>query len=218
METYVKKESVRLSFAKLPKHMCFTINWRADPIMKYVHQNPLIFEAKLLFFWVPDSIIVMDEYEMNIGFHDVDATSAGHKHAIVVEPSGEYVFSLEQKVVNYLPAPYDTGCTDYSSRGQFSVYPSVYTKELCYEECKVEVIQSTCLCTLKDYVFRHRINATVCSQFETDTCVRRNRRNVMKVCEERCGKGCKEYVYETKQAFWRTHDPESEGERRSWLL
>ncbi|XP_064459313.1 uncharacterized protein LOC135369726 [Ornithodoros turicata] len=212
VETYVKRESVRLSFSKLPKHMCCTINWRADEIMKFVHQNPLIFEAKLLFFWEPESIIVMDEYEMDIGFHDVDATTAGQKHAIVVQPSGEYIFSLEQRVVNYLPAPYDTMCTDYYSRGLNSLSSSLYTKELCYEECKVDVIQQNCNCILKDYVFRHRINGTVCSQFETDICVRGSRRHVMKVCEAQCGKGCKEYIYDTKQAFWRTHDPDIEGE------
>ncbi|KAH7970530.1 hypothetical protein HPB49_009796 [Dermacentor silvarum] len=53
-------------------------------------------EAKLLFFWVPEDIIVMDPFEMDIGFHDVNTLSAGIKHAIVVEPSGEYIFSLEQ--------------------------------------------------------------------------------------------------------------------------
>ncbi|EEC03077.1 hypothetical protein IscW_ISCW017098 [Ixodes scapularis] len=64
--------------------------------MAYVIFTTRFTEAKLLFYWIPDEIIVMDPYEMDIGFHDVDSTSAGMKHAIVVEPSGEYIFSLEQ--------------------------------------------------------------------------------------------------------------------------
>ncbi|KAK8762731.1 hypothetical protein V5799_026003 [Amblyomma americanum] len=83
--------------------MCFTIDWKKEPFMKFVHQNPLIFQAKLLFFWVPDDIIVMDPFAMDIGFHDVDTLSAGIKHAIVVEPSGEYIFSLEQAMADDPP-------------------------------------------------------------------------------------------------------------------
>ncbi|XP_075752382.1 uncharacterized protein LOC119173303 isoform X3 [Rhipicephalus microplus] len=264
VETYFRKEAVQQSFSKLPKHMCFTIDWRKEQFMKFVHQNPLIFQAKLLFFWVPEDIIVMDPFEMDIGFHDVDTLSAGIKHAIVVEPSGEYIFSLEQKVVNYLPAPYDTKCTDYAEKSTFPHYPTMYTKEtaawnrgeitvrghvfggrairsvtvhhvaaepdthigralmrryrarmlgeLCYEECKARVIQTDCNCLLQDYVFRHRMNNTACSRKQTVSCVRRTRRKMIDICTQECGKGCREYIYETKQSFWLAYDPENEGE------
>ncbi|CAN7940527.1 unnamed protein product, partial [Ixodes pacificus] len=208
VETYFRKESVQLSFSKLPKHMCFTMDWRKEQFMKFVHQNPLIFQAKLLFYWIPDEIIVMDPYEMDIGFHDVDSTSAGMKHAIVVEPSGEYIFSLEQKVVNYLPAPYDTKCTDYAKQ-RFRFHSTIYTKELCYEECRANVIQQSCGCLLQDYAFRHEMNDTACTH---PTCVQKSRRKMVETCNKKCGKGCREYIYETKQSFWLTYNPEVEGE------
>ncbi|KAM7311591.1 uncharacterized protein ISCGN_008498 [Ixodes scapularis] len=211
VETYFRKESVQLSFSKLPKHMCFTMDWRKEQFMKFVHQNPLIFQAKLLFYWIPDEIIVMDPYEMDIGFHDVDSTSAGMKHAIVVEPSGEYIFSLEQKVVNYLPAPYDTKCTDYAKQ-RFRFHSTIYTKELCYEECRANVIQQSCGCLLQDYAFRHEMNDTACTHHQTATCVQESRRKMVETCNKKCGKGCKEYIYETKQSFWLTYNPEIEGE------
>ncbi|XP_065308592.2 uncharacterized protein [Dermacentor albipictus] len=31
-------------------------------------------------------------------------------------------------------------------------------------------------------------------------------------CTKECGKGCREYIYETKQSFWLAYDPENEGE------
>ncbi|XP_077551301.1 uncharacterized protein LOC144164992 [Haemaphysalis longicornis] len=212
VETYFRKEAVKQSFSKLPKHMCFTMDWRNEQFMMFVHQNPLIFQAKLLFFWVPEDVIIMDPFEMDIGFHDVATLSAGIKHAIVVEPSGEYIFSLEQKVVNYLPEPYDTKCTDYAQKPSFPHYPTMYTKELCYEECKARVTQEHCGCLIQDYAFRHRMNDTGCSTEQTVSCVRETRTKTIEICTKECGKGCREYIYETKQSFWLAYDPESEGE------
>lgn len=38
----------------------------------------------------------MDPYYMTVAFHDVDGSSAGERPGIILEPSGEYVFNLEQ--------------------------------------------------------------------------------------------------------------------------
>ena len=53
-------------------------------------------ESSLLFFWVPENILELDPYHMTMAFHDVDGSSAGERPGIILEPSGEYVFNIEQ--------------------------------------------------------------------------------------------------------------------------
>ncbi|XP_070382530.1 uncharacterized protein [Dermacentor albipictus] len=57
VETYFRKEAVQQSFSKLPKHMCFTIDWRKEQFMKFVHQNPLIFLAGRAHWKVPGELL-----------------------------------------------------------------------------------------------------------------------------------------------------------------
>ena len=43
VEFYLKKTSISISHALLPKYMCFSLNWTSEVSMQVVHQNPLIF-------------------------------------------------------------------------------------------------------------------------------------------------------------------------------
>ncbi|KAH7955886.1 hypothetical protein HPB52_004860 [Rhipicephalus sanguineus] len=38
----------------------------------------------------------MDPYELNLGLHHVDTSSAGQKHALNLQPSGYYTVTFQQ--------------------------------------------------------------------------------------------------------------------------
>ncbi|OQR75829.1 hypothetical protein BIW11_03190 [Tropilaelaps mercedesae] len=65
---------------------------------------------------------------MTVAFHDVAGSSAGERPGIVLEPSGEYMFNLEQREIVYLPRPYDTMCTDYVQWPRQEQLQSILTK------------------------------------------------------------------------------------------
>ncbi|XP_028967855.1 uncharacterized protein LOC108864508 [Galendromus occidentalis] len=210
VEFYLKKSSISISHSSLPKYMCFSLNWTSELSMQVVHQNPLIFKSSLLFFWVPENILELDPYHMTMAFHDVDGSSAGERPGIVLEPSGEYVFNIEQREIVYLPKPYDTDCTDYLTWPRHPELKSILTKAMCEHDCKNEILLEKCGCLSEDYPARHLINTTTC--WTNSECQKGYSGMIAKTCSKRCGKACHNIIYDAKQAHSKMYDPQEEGE------
>ncbi|EEC17722.1 hypothetical protein IscW_ISCW012008 [Ixodes scapularis] len=130
IDFYLENRSIEQSFSRLPKFMCYTLSWRKYKSMEYVHQNPLYFELNLLVTWIQESVVEMDPYELDLGLHHVDTSSAGQKHALVLQPSGYYTLTFQQRGVKGLPHPYDTKCTNYSQFDPLAIYPVKMTRQL----------------------------------------------------------------------------------------
>ncbi|XP_064459337.1 uncharacterized protein LOC135369750 [Ornithodoros turicata] len=206
IDFYLENGSIEQSYSMLPKYMCYTLNWRKYRSMEYVHQNPLYFELNLLITWVQDSVIEMDPYELNMGLHHVDTTSAGQKHALIVEPSGYYTVTFQQRGVMGLPHPYDTKCTNYSEFDNLEIYPVKMTRQICLEECQMNITRAICNCIDQGYAFRSRINESGCTSAEMDECVLPKSRPVSLVeCEKLCGFPCEETMYDITQSFSKTY-------------
>lgn len=80
------QQPVRIHVVRVRRRGCVTFSSAAFSLP----------ESSLLFFWVPENILELDDYYMTMAFHDVDGSSAGERPGIVLEPSGEYVFNIEQ--------------------------------------------------------------------------------------------------------------------------
>lgn len=50
----------------------------------------------VLFVWPDDDVVPLDDFEMTLGFHQVDTNTAGKKHAMSFKPSGDFVFGIVQ--------------------------------------------------------------------------------------------------------------------------
>ncbi|CAN7985748.1 unnamed protein product [Ixodes hexagonus] len=199
-------ENRRQSFSRLPKFMCYTLSWRKYKSMEYVHQNPLYFELNLLVTWIQDSVVEMDAYELDLGLHHVDTSSAGQKHALVLQPSGYYTLTFQQRGVKGLPHPYDTKCTNYSQFDPLAIYPVKMTRQICLEECQMNITRSICQCIDQGYTFRNRLNDSGCTAQEMESCVLPRSRPVSLVeCEKLCGFPCEETIYDITQSFSKTY-------------
>ncbi|XP_064460074.1 uncharacterized protein LOC135370293 [Ornithodoros turicata] len=203
-EFYLNPNVTKMSYCRLPTHMCYTTNWRSDPKINTVHQNVLAFEMTLLFAWPEDDLVVIDPFEMDLGFHDVDTNTAGSKHAIVFNPSGEFLFGITQEGTISLAAPYDTMCHNYTERLKLPSYEVLYTKEMCYEECRKDITKSVCGCVPNDYAYRNHISEKVCDMEVTAACVQTDSRSIYtKTCTQKCRTACRETVYKTTQSAWK---------------
>lgn len=142
--------------------------------------------------WRTDQIIVLDDFELTMGFHSVDVLNAGEVHSMILKPNGNYEYSTEQIVTRLLPPPYDTNCVSYDQRGLHPLYPAYTTQtvsitcriignpvfqecpgalnelnlnlQLCNFECQRQITRSVCNCTPTGYPFRNKLNENVCSR------------------------------------------------------
>ncbi|XP_077531972.1 uncharacterized protein LOC144144415 [Haemaphysalis longicornis] len=203
-EFYLSPNVTRMSYSRLPTHMCYTMNWRHDSKIETVHQNVLAFEMNVLFAWPDDDVVELDEYEMSLGFHHVDTNTAGKKHAMAFKPSGDFVFGIVQEGVVSLPAPYETKCDNYSRYFRLPNYEVQYSKEICYEECRKEITREVCGCIPNDYAWRNHIKDTVCDLHRTANCVHTDgRARYSVVCNDRCQTACRETIYKATQSAWK---------------
>ncbi|XP_075747025.1 uncharacterized protein LOC119159444 isoform X3 [Rhipicephalus microplus] len=206
IDFYLENRSIEQSYSQLPKFMCYTLSWRKHKGMEYVHQNPLYFELNLLVTWIQESVVEMDTYELNLGLHHVDTSSAGQKHALNLQPSGYYTVTFQQRGVKKLPHPYDTKCTNYSQFEMLDIYPVKMTREICLEECQMNITWKMCHCVDQGYAFRNRMNKSGCTAREMENCVLPLSRPVALVeCEKRCGFPCEETIYDITQSFSKSY-------------
>ncbi|KAM7311547.1 hypothetical protein ISCGN_008454 [Ixodes scapularis] len=206
IDFYLENRSIEQSFSRLPKFMCYTLSWRKYKSMEYVHQNPLYFELNLLVTWIQESVVEMDPYELDLGLHHVDTSSAGQKHALVLQPSGYYTLTFQQRGVKGLPHPYDTKCTNYSQFDPLAIYPVKMTRQICLEECQMNITRNICQCIDQGYTFRNRLNDSGCTAQEMESCVLPRSRPVALVeCEKLCGFPCEETIYDITQSFSKTY-------------
>lgn len=59
--------------------------------------NRTVPEMNMMVSWPDDEHIQTSPYELTLGFHHVDTNTAGQRHAIVLRPSGDYVFGVIQE-------------------------------------------------------------------------------------------------------------------------
>ncbi|KAH8041942.1 hypothetical protein HPB51_019683 [Rhipicephalus microplus] len=115
------------SFSRLPKYMCYTLNWKGNQEMSAYHEYPPLF-GRMFITWKISRLVSLDRYVADVGFHHVDSLDAGAKHTVILEPNGNYEYSIEQKGSVALPAPYDTNCADYKLLGTHRFYPAYMTQ------------------------------------------------------------------------------------------
>ncbi|XP_049520840.1 degenerin deg-1-like [Dermacentor silvarum] len=147
--------------------------------------------------WKISRLVSLDRYVADVGFHHVDSLDAGAKHTVILEPNGNYEYSIEQKGSIALPAPYDTNCVDYKMFGKHPFYPAYMTQTLCMEECRMNITFLNCGCIMKTYPFRNKLDEVMCDDAETADCVlKRSKAIYDRVCREACRNPCEETTYD----------------------
>ncbi|XP_022694907.1 uncharacterized protein LOC111263785 isoform X3 [Varroa jacobsoni] len=204
-EFYLNTNITRVSYSILPIHMCYTMNWRTDDKMEAVYQNIIAFEMNMMVSWPDDEHIQTSPYELTLGFHHVDTNTAGQRHAIVLRPSGDYVFGVIQEGTQTLPPPYDTNCRNYSDIKVFDDgYFVKWSRDMCNEDCKLRVVRRVCNCIMSNYVYRNKIGGRVCDRNQTITCVQAHARETYsRICPRECTAACREDTYKATQSIWR---------------
>ncbi|CAN7987052.1 unnamed protein product, partial [Ixodes hexagonus] len=116
------------TFSRLPKYMCYTLNWKGNADMVAFHEFPPLFDFSLFITWKISRLVPLDRYMADLGFHHVDSLDAGAKPTVLLEPNGNYEYSIEQARTLCLPPPYDTKCVDYKSFGKHRFYDAYMTR------------------------------------------------------------------------------------------
>ncbi|XP_028968165.1 uncharacterized protein LOC108864619 [Galendromus occidentalis] len=204
-EFYLNTDITQVSYSILPSHMCYTMNWRTDTKMEAVHQNIIAFEMNMMVSWPDDEHIQTSPYELTLGFHYVDTNTAGQRHAIVLRPSGDYVFGVIQEGTRTLPPPYDTMCRNYTETLTFDDgYTVKSSRDMCNEDCKMQVVLRVCGCLMSNYIYRNKISGNVCDANATENCVQAHAREMYtKICPTECPAACREDTYKATQSIWR---------------
>ncbi|KAH6934360.1 hypothetical protein HPB50_023379 [Hyalomma asiaticum] len=185
------------SFSRLPKYMCYTLNWKGNQEMSAYHEYPPLFDFSMFITWKISRLVSLDRYVADVGFHHVDSLDAGAKHTVILEPNGNYEYSIEQKGSIALPAPYDTNCVDYKMFGKHRFYPAYMTQTLCMEECRMNITFLNCGCIMKTYPFRNKLDEVMCDDEQTADCVlKRSKAIYDRVCREACRNPCEETTYD----------------------
>ncbi|OQR71593.1 hypothetical protein BIW11_03939 [Tropilaelaps mercedesae] len=96
------------TYSRLPKYMCYTLNWKGNPEMNSYHEYPPLFEFLMYVQWRLDEQVALDEFELTMGFHSIEVINAGEVHSMILRPNGNYEFSTQMSVTRLLPPPYDT--------------------------------------------------------------------------------------------------------------
>ncbi|KAK8784954.1 hypothetical protein V5799_008679 [Amblyomma americanum] len=96
--------------------------------------------------WKISRLVSLDRYVADVGFHHVDSLDAGAKHTVILEPNGNYEYSIEQKGSIALPAPYDTNCVDYKMFGLHRFYGAYMTQTavcaaFCLMQAHTDILQ-----------------------------------------------------------------------------
>ncbi|XP_075745397.1 uncharacterized protein LOC142803690 [Rhipicephalus microplus] len=193
----LRRRQIVQSFSRLPKYMCYTLNWKGNQEMSAYHEYPPLFDFSMFITWKISRLVSLDRYVADVGFHHVDSLDAGAKHTVILEPNGNYEYSIEQKGSVALPAPYDTNCVDYKLLGTHRFYPAYMTQTLCMEECRMNITFLNCGCIMKTYPFRNKLDQVMCDDMQTADCVlKRSKAIYDRVCREACRNPCEETTYD----------------------
>ncbi|KAM7301325.1 uncharacterized protein ISCGN_016844 [Ixodes scapularis] len=88
---------IKQTYSRLPKYMCYTLNWRGNADMVSFHEFPPLFDFSLFITWKIKRLVPLDRYMADLGFHHVDNLDAGAKPTALLEPNGNYEYSIEQE-------------------------------------------------------------------------------------------------------------------------
>ncbi|KAH9367683.1 hypothetical protein HPB48_012799 [Haemaphysalis longicornis] len=92
----LEDKQIAQTFSRLPKYMCYTLNWKGNQEMAAYHEYPPLFDFSMFITWKISRLVSLDRYVADVGLHHVDSLDAGAKHTVILEPNGNYEYSIEQ--------------------------------------------------------------------------------------------------------------------------
>ncbi|XP_035224880.1 degenerin mec-4-like [Stegodyphus dumicola] len=170
---------------------------------------------------------IPDQYAaMYIDFHAPTALANPFLNGFVMYPGIKYKYFIKERIMNLLPAPYTTNCTDYETQWKINGNKGPVSQAECIETCKLELIvkQRNCVDFFNWYPHNERICKTGCKDV---TCsggykdidnISKSLLKFAKRCSEQCQPACYQKMYDvTKEEIQVPEEVfKSIPNRRTW--
>ncbi|XP_064469295.1 degenerin-like protein unc-105 [Ornithodoros turicata] len=195
--------NIRRTYFRHPHHMCYTF----DPV-QHVHPEsnfnkckaPWSWELILTASWNPTDILALSKSEkFPVIIHRTETCPPDKLSSVTAETGRSYDLSVTQQIINRLPPPYASKCTDYMKRGKYAVFGGYLTQDTCLQKCQMTLEVRKCGCVDAQHEFAEFFGASGCSAKQRSRCMEDLASNkTFQICEKKCRAPCKEASYDVR--------------------